>query len=77
MIVSALAALALFAAQEAAPAAAPAADASPAAAAAPKKVCKKQPEVSGSRLAKKVCVTEKPKAEAAPAETKSAEKPAA
>lgn len=79
MIVSALFALALFAAPEAAAnadaAAAP--QAQPAAEAKPQKKCVKQPEVSGSRLAKKVCVTVKPKAEAAPAETKAEDKPAA
>lgn len=73
MFTAAFAALALFASPEAAqsggqsgaaPEAPAAAPAQPAAK--PKKVCQKMPEVSGSRLAKKVCVTEKPKAEASP-----------
>ncbi|MCR5874796.1 hypothetical protein LRS10_11835 [Phenylobacterium sp. J426] len=79
MFASTLLALALFAAPEAAAAnagaAAPAAQAQPAAEAKPKKTCVKQPEVSGSRLAKKVCVTETPKA--APADAKAEDKPAA
>jgi hypothetical protein len=77
MFSSALFALALFAAPDAAAntdAVAPAAQAQPAAEAKPKKKCVKQPEVSGSRLAKKVCVTEKPKG---PAEAKTEDKPAA
>lgn len=73
-----LAALALFAAPDAAAAtteaAAPVAQAQPAAEAKPKRKCVKQPDVSGSRLAKKVCVTEKPKPDTAPA---TEEKPAA
>jgi len=80
MIISALFALALAAAPDAAAnadAAAAAPQAQPAAEAKPQKKCVKQPEVSGSRLAKKVCVTVKPKAEAAPAEVKAEDKPAA
>lgn len=79
MLISALAALALFAAPDAAASSTSAPEAKPAAEAKPKKVCRKQPEVSGSRMAKTVCVTVKPKAEAAPAETSAepAEKPAA
>ncbi len=69
MLISALAALALFAAPDANQGAAPASSdaAQPAAEAKPKKVCRKMPDVSGSRLAKTVCVTERPKAEKAPA----------
>lgn len=68
MLISALAALALFAAPDANQGGAAAAQAAPPAAEAkPKKVCRKMPDVSGSRLAKTVCVTEKPKAEKAPA----------
>ena len=77
MFVSALFALALFAAPDAAANADAAPQAQPTAEAKAKKKCVKQPEVSGSRLARKVCVTEKPKAEAAPAESKAEEKPAA
>ena len=78
MIAAAIFALALLAAPEANTEAAPAAEPKPAAEAQPKKVCKRQEDVSGSRLAKRVCVTVKPKAakeaDAAPAE---ADKPAA
>lgn len=78
MLTSALMALALFAAPDAAagaetPAAAPS---QPAPQAKPKKTCVKEPEVSGTRLSRKVCVTEKPKAAAKPAETPPADKPA-
>jgi hypothetical protein len=78
MFVAALAALSMFAAAETAQGGAEAApaEAKPAAAPAkPKKVCQKISEVSGSRLSKKVCFTEKPKAEA-PAETTGASQPA-
>lgn len=69
MLISALAALALFAAPDANQGGGSAATeaAQPAALAKPKKVCRKLPDVSGSRLAKTVCVTEKPQAEKAPA----------
>lgn len=81
MLISAIAALALFASPDAggsASAAAPAPEAKPAAEAKPKRVCKKQPDVSGSRLARKVCTTETPKAQPAPAaEAAAAEKPVA
>jgi hypothetical protein len=84
MLISTLAALAVFAAPDANQASpAPATEtAQTAADAKPKKVCRKMPDVSGSRLSRTVCVTEKPKAEkapaAAPAETEAkAEQPAA
>ncbi|MFN3582472.1 hypothetical protein [Phenylobacterium sp.] len=82
MLATALAALALFVSAETPPSGtapeAPAAAPAPAQAAVPakpKKVCQKISEVSGSRLSKKVCFTEKPKAEA-PAQTTGAGQPA-
>ena len=72
MLTAAFAAIALLAAADSAaePAAKPTAEA-PA-----KKVCKRQEEVSGSRLAKRVCVTVKPKAQAEAPETAAADQPA-
>jgi len=83
MFTTALAALALFVSAETtqsgtapeAPAAPAPVQAQAAAPAKPKKVCQKISEVSGSRLSKKVCFTEKPKAETPP-ETTGAGQPA-